>query len=376
METDRLSIVIGCTSRAWGGNEKWTLDAASALAARGHAVRVFWSHGVVGDELPARRLPGRRIRLRGDVDLVGLLSLAAFIREARADVLLLTKQREYWLGGLAARLSRRPVVAIELGTELGQKNDFKRRAVFGRLADVIILTAGGARRALDGLPGVDPRKIRVVYSRVSTDAIDGAATGRALRELGVPPPGPVVCGVGRLGRVKGFDLLIEAFEGVRAEFPDARLLILGEGRERGALETAAADLGDSVLLPGHSDRVREVLAGVDVYVLSSRYEGMANTLLEAMSVGAPIVATDVSGTREAIRDGVDGLIVPPEDARALRDAVVRLLRDRAFAGALGASALARAREHFTSERMADGLEDAFASGLRARSVRGEGPWRP
>lgn len=372
MERNPLSIVIGCTSKAWGGNEKWALDVAEALLARGHTVHVFWTHDAVGREIRARGIPGRRIRLRGDVDAVGFSSLAAFIRSTRADVLLLTKQLEYWLGGLAARVAGRPLVALRLGTELRQRGDFKRRASFGRLADMIIVPAESARRALDHVPGVDPRKIHVVYTGVSTDPVAARESERALRDLGISSGAPIVCGIGRLGRVKGFDLLIDAFAEVLGVFPDARLLIVGEGKERSTLEAAAAGLGDSALLAGHSDRVREILAGVDVYVLSSRYEGMANTLLEAMSVGAPIVATDVSGTREAVRDGIDGLVVPPEDPGALRDAVLKLLRDREFARALGRSALDRARDLFSRERMADSLEEAFTATRRNEAKGGEG----
>lgn len=369
MERTPLSIVIGCTSKAWGGNEKWTLDAAEALHGRGHAVRVFWTHRAVGDEVGRRGLPARRIRLRGDVDVFGLASLASFTRSARADVLLLTKQLEYWLGGLAARVAGRPLVALRLGTELRQRNDFKRRASFGPLADVIIVPAESARRALDRVTGVDPRKVRVVRTGVSTDPVDRAAGEGAIRDLGIPAGVPVICGVGRLGRVKGFDLLIDAFRGVREVLPRARLLILGEGPERGPLEAAAADLGGSVVFAGHSGHVREIVSAVDVYVLSSRYEGMANTLLEAMSVGAPIVATDVSGTTEAVRDGADAIVVPPEDPVALRRAIERLLGDRGLAEALGRSALERARERFSRERMVDGLEEALAWGIKNREER-------
>jgi glycosyltransferase involved in cell wall biosynthesis len=370
MEPNRLSIVIGCTSKAWGGNEKWSLDAAEALRERGHTVRVFWTHDAVGDRLRARGLAGARIRLRGDVDVFGFAALAAFIRATRPDVLLLTKQLEYWLGGLAARVAGRPLVALRLGTELRQRSDFKRRTSFGRLADIIIVPAESARRSLDGVPGVDPGKLCVVSTAVSTDPVKEDAGRRAIRDLGIPAGSPVVCGVGRLARVKGFDLLIDAFGGVLEAFPTARLVILGEGPQRGALEAAAAGLGESVVLAGHSERVREVLAGVDVYALSSRYEGMANTLLEAMSVGAPIVAADVSGTREAVRDGVDALVVPPEDSAALRDAILKLLRDRGLAGSLGKSARGRARERFSRERMVEGLENAFSAGrARAKEAR-------
>jgi glycosyltransferase involved in cell wall biosynthesis len=112
--------------------------------------------------------------------------------------------------------------------------------------------------------------------------------------------------------------------------------------------------------------VREIVAASDVFALSSRNEGMANTLLEAMSVGAPIVATDVSGTSEAVRDGVDALIVPPGDPGAMAKAIERLLRDRGLAGELGASALGRAQAEFGVERMVSELEAELIKALRVK----------
>jgi len=180
----------------------------------------------------------------------------------------------------------------------------------------------------------------------------------------------------------GFDALIRAFAEVRSQVPGARLVIVGEGGRRKDLEEEArrAGVAEAVVFAGFRDDVRDLLGAADVFALSSFNEGMANTLLEAMSVGAPIVATDVSGTREAVRDREDGLVVPPGDERALARAIEELLRDPALARRLGGSALARARSLFTYERMAEDLEglllDAAVSRRRGAPRGPEATCRP
>jgi glycosyltransferase involved in cell wall biosynthesis len=359
-----LSIVVGITSRSWGGNEKWAAEAARGLAERGHRVVVLWTYDPVGRELAARYLRARRVRLWGDLNPFGFASLVAALRSERPDALILTKQREYWMGGLAARRAGKPFVAFRLGLRRRLPDDFKRRTAFGKLADLVIVNSTAVRDTLLESPWVDPSKVMILLNAVSSEVVDREAGRDSLRELGLPAGTPVICGAGRLTRQKGFDVLIESLAIVRDSIPGARLLLLGEGGQRRALEgeARARGLADAVVFAGHRRDVRAILSAVDVYALSSRNEGMANTLLEAMSVGAPIVATDVSGTAEAVSDGVAALIVPPEDPRALADALVRVLGDVTLAAGLGRAARERAAIQFGRERMLDELEAALVSG--------------
>jgi glycosyltransferase involved in cell wall biosynthesis len=368
-----LSVLVGITSKSWGGNEKWATEAALGLAGRGHRVTVFWSHEPLLRELEARGAAAlgvelRRVNLWGDVNPVGLASLARLLRETRPDVLLLTKKREYWMGGLTARVVGRPLVALRLGTNRPLTNDLKRRLVFGRFADVVIVNSEMIRETITAAPWLPADRVVVLHNGVDTSEPRRDVGAAFLTRLGAPPGSPVVAGVGRLASLKGFGVLMEAFREVRESFPGARLLILGEGGQRARLEAVRSRLGleGSVLMPGHADDVRDILSRVDAYVLSSRIEGMANTLLEAMSVGAPIVATDVSGTTEAVRPGIDGLVVPPDNPAALAEALGKLLGDRDLAARLGESARTRAAEMFGMDRMVHELEGMLKSALDDR----------
>jgi glycosyltransferase involved in cell wall biosynthesis len=158
----------------------------------------------------------------------------------------------------------------------------------------------------------------------------------------------VVLAAGRMTRAKGFDLLIDAFAPVAARHPDWRLRIHGAGEELPALErqVAARGLDGRVELLPATSRLGDVMASTAVYALSSRLEGFGMVVVEAMSKGMAVVAFDCPvGPGEIITDGVDGLVVAPEDVAGLSEALERLVADEDLRSRLGAAALETARDY-------------------------------
>jgi glycosyltransferase involved in cell wall biosynthesis len=150
-----------------------------------------------------------------------------------------------------------------------------------------------------------------------------------------------ILAAGRLVTEKGFDLLIAAFARIAARHPEWILIILGEGLERSSLaaQIAQLDLNDRILLPGFSSDPQSLMRQADLFVLSSRFEGMPNALLEAMSVGCPCISFDCeTGPAELIEHGVNGWLVPPEDVSGLAAALEHLMRDADLRLHLGAAA--------------------------------------
>jgi GalNAc-alpha-(1->4)-GalNAc-alpha-(1->3)-diNAcBac-PP-undecaprenol alpha-1,4-N-acetyl-D-galactosaminyltransferase len=162
---------------------------------------------------------------------------------------------------------------------------------------------------------------------------------------------PMIVAAGRLVPQKGFDLLLKAFALVTTKHPDWRVVILGEGPERANLETLARqlNLGGKVVMPGTVPDIAKYLEEASIFVLSSRFEGFPNVLLEAMASGCAVVATDCpSGPADIVRPGIDGLLVPAGDAREISEAVGILMANANLREEMG-NAARHVSERFSIE---------------------------
>jgi glycosyltransferase involved in cell wall biosynthesis len=216
--------------------------------------------------------------------------------------------------------------------------------------------------------GRDTTPIALIHNGVDLERYDHQGPCCTLREeYGLPASGPMVGVVARLESEKGHPTLLEAWPAVVAAFPDATLLVIGEGSRREALETMAAELGvaDRVVFTGRRDDVPAVTAALDVAVLPSYREALGLTVLEAMALSRPVVASNVGGIPEMIEDGVTGLLVPPHDPVALAAAIIRLLRDHPLADTLGRAGHDLVHERFCIELMVDAVERIYDEGARA-----------
>jgi glycosyltransferase involved in cell wall biosynthesis len=293
---------------------------------------------------------------------LSLLSDVRLVRELAAapDGVLVTTRPAFNL--LAARAA--PPGVATIGVENMNFRAHRRpltrdvRARYGGLDALVVLTEGDARDYRALLAGAPTRLERIP---------------NALPELGggvSSLDAPVVAAAGRLTRQKGFDLLIRAFAGVAREVPDWRLRIYGDGPLRGALEAEVAALGldGRVELAGAAEDIGDELARASVFALSSRFEGFGIVLIEAMSKGLPVVSFDCPrGPGEIVDDGVDGLLVSPEDVQGLSRALLELIRDEPRRRRLAAAALEKSRRY---EIGAVGARwDALIRDLGARPAR-------
>jgi glycosyltransferase involved in cell wall biosynthesis len=322
------------------GHEVHLVTIASAIADF-HAVPDGVTRHALGLECEAASmLGGVRANLRRVLALRALIGRLA----PRAIVSFLSETNVLAL--VASRASGVPVLVAE-------RTDPRRHALRGPWAALRRLTypwAAGLVVQTEGVASwaralVAPARVHVVPNAAET-----LPAGEAPTWL---PAAPFVVGVGRLSRVKGFDLLIRAFATLSRQQPDWRLVILGEGEERTALESLVTGLGlqGRVLLPGAIAAPGPVLSSASLFVLPSRYEGFPNALLEAMALGLACVATDCdSGPREIISDGVDGLLVPADDVEAMATAMLRLADDEELRRRLARAAPAAA-ERFSPERV-------------------------
>jgi len=198
-----------------------------------------------------------------------------------------------------------------------------RRFLYPGATRVVVQTAGTARWARSWLL---EQKVVTIPNPVVVPASCGNDRSRTF----LLPGGRWLVAMGRLEHQKGFDVLLSAFASISDDHPEWRLVVLGEGPERAALENEAIRLGldQRVLLPGVSDAPETVLRQCEVFILSSRYEGFPNALCEAMACGLAVVSSDCpEGPGEIIRDDLDGILVPPDDPDALAEALSKIMSD-------------------------------------------------
>ena len=188
-------------------------------------------------------------------------------------------------------------------------------------------------------------RVRLIWNGAPLEDFAPVSAERARRtreELGIPEGALVFGTIGRLNAQKGHRFLLDAAARVLPRVPASRALIVGDGDLMGELRRQAAGLGiaDRVVFAGHRTEVPDLLGALDVFCISSLYEGTPLALFEAMAAGRAIVSTAVDGCREVLEDGVNGILVPPAEARALADGLERVLGDSALREALGRHALA------------------------------------
>lgn len=341
---------------------------ANYWAGKGHKVTLVT---LVAEETPAYELHAEvRLQHLGMArvtsntvcslrNISGLRRLRSCIVESYADAVISFIEKVNVTTLLAMFGSRVPVIVSERTDpdlyEIGPFWRAMRALLYPRAARVVVQTEAVRQR-------FGPR-IRKRATVIPNPVVNPPEQ--------VPPPNcrlqkPCVVTMGRLGREKGFDLLMKAFQRAAARHPVWSLLILGEGAGRPELERLRDRLGlaAKIYLPGWEPNPYAVLKRADLFVMSSRFEGFPNALCEAMACGLPVVATDCLGARDIVRNAVNGLIVPREDVDALAEAMDGLMSDAERRRRLGM----RARE-ITGVFSLDAVMDLWGALLRQVSGR-------
>jgi glycosyltransferase involved in cell wall biosynthesis len=329
--------LMGWPKRSGGGVRQWVLTMANALVERGYTVDVL-------SEAPKSRfvdeplLDARVGRVLLGHKLLSRFRLDAYVR-AHPGVRIVAALNEFNIR--AAKLKQRfgPRVYVmvtqreNLSADVEWRSPRKYEAAANEIrrnlgsADAVVSVSQGLTDDLRENFGIDPTRLHTIYNPTYREAYVRAAADPVDHPWLASKDQPVVIAAGRLHFVKGFHDLLDAFAVVRRTRP-ARLIILGEGKERAALQAHIEKLGlqDCVAMPGRKPTTAPWFARSDLFVLSSKRECLPAVLIEAMSVGTPVVATDCpSGPHEILDGGRLAPLVPVGDPPALAEAIGRVL---------------------------------------------------
>jgi glycosyltransferase involved in cell wall biosynthesis len=358
-----------------GGLERMVIDLVKLQRQQGHHCQVvcLFELGSLAPELMTIGVPVNACGKRSGLDFRAVSRLRKLIRTHATDVLHTHNAVAHYYAVLAtlgihlrrtintrhsmfgARLS----APNDHGSIVSQKLD--RRERIYRLAvastDAVVTVCEAARRHAIELGIVTAEKCFVVPNGIHVDSFQTGSIAmreRMLEMLKFPAQSRIIGSVGRLTRLKDQAGLIRAYRRVHEQQPDAVLVFIGDGELLTELQECVVVEGvaDSVHFLGDRSDVRELLQGLDIFALSSLSEGYSMALLEASAVALPIVATDVGGNGEIVRDGATGLLVPPGNPEAMAGALVRLLEQPQRARALGDAARAWVEAKGSLESMA------------------------
>jgi len=310
--------------------------------------------------------------------------LLSYMRRHQVDVLHSHKVGSNAWGAVLSSLARVPVFVAHEHTWSFQGQPLRRfldRELIGRRADAFVAVSREDRRRMHAIEGIPLEKIRFISNGIPSPLPpDPSINLRS--ELGISADQPVVGAVATLRAQKALDVLIRAAVPLTHRFPDLRVLIAGgemgergQGRkpERERLTALARDLGvsDQVRLLGPRSDIPELLAALDVAVLSSDFEGSPLSVLEYMDAGKPVVATRVGGIPDLVVEGVTGLLVEPQDPDGLAAAMAEILGDPDRATAMGRAGQERRRSEFSIENTTRQVEALYEE-LYAAKVRSPG----
>jgi glycosyltransferase involved in cell wall biosynthesis len=379
--TDALHVAHAVLSLDTGGLERIVVDLVRHGRRRGHRVSVLCIErpGTLASQVESLGATLVCVGKSAGLQLGARAQVVAALRDLRPDVLHTHQVGALFYAGRAARDLGIPVVVHteHINNVRKAQGGYLRRLKMtwlwwwaARYARKFFCVSEDISVEMAARRIVPKHKLSVVLNGINTEPFREPVDRNALRATyGIPAGAPVIGSVGRLNEVKRQDLLLRAFARVRADVPAARLLLVGDGPMRGALEELAVRLGvaDGVTFAGYHARPEQLLGVMDVFALTSRMEGLPLAILEAWAAGLSVVASAVGGVPNLIRHDRNGLLFRSGDEDTLTNQLGELLRDPVRRRELGSVGRAEVLERYDLERMAADYERHYRA-LLGRGV--------
>nr|WP_321406974.1 glycosyltransferase [uncultured Carboxylicivirga sp.] len=354
----RLLLLNSIGRTKWGGGEKWMLMTAKKLISRGHEVYIGCSqNSLLERHAKADELTVLPISIYSDFSLIGLLKLKKYYKEKPFDAIIGCQNRDVRIAGFLVKklLKSNCLVYSRQGVQL-LNNSIKYKYSFLPFCDGIITNTNTIKKEYDSYGWWADGFVKVIHNGVENhnDELKPFDYGKFIK---INENSYKVLSTGRLSTQKGFKYLIDAAKEVIKLKPDTYFFIAGKGKLKRELKEQISKNGltSNVFLIGFQENVIPLLKGADLFVLPSLYEGMPNSLMEAMSVGIPVISTKVNGVTELMEDKKHGLIIPPANKDELVKTILSMIDCKNYQE-MGLNAKKHVAENFTIDKMVDEIE--------------------
>jgi glycosyltransferase involved in cell wall biosynthesis len=357
-------VVVDQFAKVLGGGERIALKLAALLPQYGYRASIMtFSTDPDSAALKSPPCPIYLLPLKRTYDLTALraaLEFRRFLKQQRIQIVhTFFESSDIWAGFVTKTMSKAKLVWArrDMGILRTRKHHIAYRLMAGT-PDAVFAVSEQVRRHAIEVDRIDAACVQTIYNGLNL--ADWDAAPRLVKK-----PGEfLVTTVGNIRKVKGHDVFIRAAATIVQQFPKVSFSIAGEVLEPAyfvELQSLVQDLGlaNHLRFDGGVTNLRQHLAAADIFVLPSRSEGFSNAIIEAMASSLPVVATDVGGNGEAVKDGITGFLVPPEDPGALSAAILVLLSDPIQAKAMGGAGRNLVVEKFTTEAMMNQITRAY-----------------
>lgn len=358
-------------TKGWGGLERFAMEQARAMAARGHDIIFLARRGTnTAEALRSEKgMKSMELAPLKYIDIRAMLSIRRLASREGVDIAHVHSSAD--LGLVAPALWRAPGVKLVFSNYMrvpAPKRDIYHRLEYARVDKVLTGSDYMRENSIENLP-VPPEKVETLPYGLDMDRFDRERVPKgAVRSLyGIPRNAPLIGVISRLDPLKGQMEMIEAMPMISRRAPDAVLVLTGDetpelaGKYKPKLEAEARRLGaqDKVIFTGPTDDTASILADLDVYVLPSHAETFSLGCLEAMAMGKPVVGARAGGTPSMLEDGALGLLAEPKDPASLAENVVRLLEDETLRERISSAARDKVRKNYDRRAVFGRLEEVY-----------------
>ncbi len=376
----KISILFVIDGLEFGGGERTFLQLIQGLTPERYDIHVATSpEGDFSKILTEMGIVVVPLDMKRRVNVKNIKRLSEIIRERKIDIVHSQGGRADFYARMAAKKLRPKVEIVNTVAMPVKGYDVRalRKGIYWffdrfseRYVDRFIVVSEVLRETLINQHKIPEGKIAKIYNGIELSEYEPDDSGEPFKkikkEYGISEEVFLIGAVGRLVWQKGFKYLIESIPEIIETFPQTKILIVGDGPLRAEMEALGERLkiGKNIIFSGFRSDIKEILSAIDLLVIPSLLEGFPVVTLEAMAMAKPIIATNIDGIAEQITDGVDGILVLPNNPSALAKAAIRVLSDKELARTMGLSARGKVEQEFPVDKMVAETEKVYLSLLK------------
>jgi len=371
----KSSILYVIDGLEFGGGERVFLQLAFGLKDRYRISVATNTGGKFAQELSKLDIQIFSVDMSRQLALKPIRQIRDIILQNRIDLVHSQGARADFFARIAGKIAESPHIlcTVAMPVEGFDVTPLRKRVyrfidqLSENYVDRFLVVSNALKQSLTLGRGISSERVVRIYNGIEVNEYQPNLKVNNLRnEWGITHAEPLIGAIGRLVWQKGLEHLIQAAAEILAAVPDAWFLVVGKGPFRANLQTLARELNisDRIIFTGFRSDIRELLSAIDILVVPSLLEGFPMITLEAMAMAKPIVATQLPGIKEQISNGVEGILVPPNNSKALGAAVLSILQDKKLASTLGGAARSRVESCFSVEKMVGETEKVYLSVLK------------